>query len=852
MRKLNHQENIRRIAARKNSCRAAFTLLEILLVLALMTVLLVGLSSIVRLFSRNYAANERRVGRAQLARSISQMLSDDLGAAIQDPIVAVDNDPSRQYVRHFGLRGDSRSLQIDVVQPSSFTPVADADENRRVMSGGDKRPGMKQAPELKTIFYEFVPINEPQKLPGETDDDESPSASANGTDLGSTLTGSLAGSVDATVAGLSTDALKAPLFWDGVRPLEQKFGLSRRELDYETPEGNDEESESDATKAYFDEGAGNVNVSQLSGSLSSVPDASLSTLVGSSASAGLTSTQSETFQFKPPLSAAQIAMDCDDGATWAPEVLDCRFRYFDGDQWFDSWDSLEKNGLPVAIKVELKLAPLDDVDAYRSSPLFFSLPLAPSVSELDKIAQRAKEEETDDGVNTSRLTGTLVGAAGSSSGDGEPVDVFNSYRTPTAIVAALRGTPQSSKTLTPYAQTTLSNALAAQNQSSPASSAGTSSNDLMNDAPTSILDASFSGTLGGGLDDSTEAADASSVGGSLSDTSASGASGGSGDAFLDQANALTASGVVYNEAGVCVDFSNDGTYTTLEQIAKEIGVSEPSYYEVVAYLPTTPFSRAKTIERRQPTNARRGMVATNSGRNGNVAGGRRNSGANPYATGVARAPRERRVNNRVANERTSRDRQTSERTLAGRNAADRDFSDRRSGERQTSARQQRERGGNERVARNRNARERIGANGGTGAGGFVSNDEGAPIGAEVSGMVADPTGPDLLGGADNMSPFASPDAGLTGMGGAVGGGLGGDGGSTSLGRFDPFAIVDQAAGELPYADNAFTDVDANLDAVLVPGMIADPTGVGTVQTPDPTAPPATRQSQKQTWIRGKK
>ncbi|MGN1200278.1 MAG: prepilin-type N-terminal cleavage/methylation domain-containing protein, partial [Thermoguttaceae bacterium] len=76
--------------------RRAFTLLEILLVLALMSVLLVGVSSIVRLFSRNYTANERRVGRAQLARSISQMLSDDLGAAVQDPILDVGNDPNRE------------------------------------------------------------------------------------------------------------------------------------------------------------------------------------------------------------------------------------------------------------------------------------------------------------------------------------------------------------------------------------------------------------------------------------------------------------------------------------------------------------------------------------------------------------------------------------------------------------------------------------------------------------------------------------------------------------------------------------------------------------------------------------
>ena len=265
--------------------RRAFTLLEILLVLALMSVLLVGVSSIVRLFSRNYTANERRVGRAQLARSISQMLSDDLGAAVQDPILDVGNDPNREFVRHFGLRGDSRSLQIDVVQPSSFTPTADVDENRRVMSGGEKKAGMRQVPELKTIFYEFVPINSVQKFPGE--DEETTEATLqsleNGADLGSNLSGSLSAFADETGYSENTGTTSSkPLFWDGMRPLTQKFGLSRRELDYETPE-EEEEEEEDAFSAFGDdEDLGVSSQSQLSGSLSSTPDKSTSTLSGSS------------------------------------------------------------------------------------------------------------------------------------------------------------------------------------------------------------------------------------------------------------------------------------------------------------------------------------------------------------------------------------------------------------------------------------------------------------------------------------------------------------------------------------------------------------------------------------------
>ncbi|MCF0234068.1 MAG: prepilin-type N-terminal cleavage/methylation domain-containing protein, partial [Thermoguttaceae bacterium] len=118
--------------------KTAFTLLEILIVLALVALLLAGLGAIIRLYTGHYSAVERRVGRAQLTRSISQILSDDLGAAVQDPIQTIADDPNRQFIRRFGLRGDSRSLQIDVVQPNLFAATASPEENRRVAAGGQK------------------------------------------------------------------------------------------------------------------------------------------------------------------------------------------------------------------------------------------------------------------------------------------------------------------------------------------------------------------------------------------------------------------------------------------------------------------------------------------------------------------------------------------------------------------------------------------------------------------------------------------------------------------------------------------------------------------------------------------
>ena len=59
---------------------------------------------------------------------------------------------------------------------------------------------------------------------------------------------------------------------------------------------------------------------------------------------------------------------------------------------------------------------------------------------------------------------------------------------------------------------------------------------------------------------------------------------------------------------------------------------------------------------------------------------------------------------------------------------------------------------------------------------------------------------------------------------------------------------------VPFADasSPFASADAALD-ITTPGLIASPTGASTTETPNPTPPaPSTGQTQRQTWIRGKK
>ncbi len=833
--------------------RRGFTLLEILLVLVLIVVLLGGLASLIRVFTNSYFSNERRVGRAQLARSISQMLEDDLGAAIQDPIQAVAEDANRQFIRHFGLRGDARSLQIDVVQPSLFAKTATVDENIRVQSGGDKSAASRQAPELKTIFYEFVPINASEVIEGQQNTTNG-TVAAQGEDLGSSLTGSLSStSPDSALSNVNGDVLAdSSSFRDPTLPLAQKYGLSRRELDFETPEEDTEET--DQLSAY-DLGASidpetGAATSTLSGSLTSAPTTQNSTLTSTdpSVNAALGIVDATQYVYKEPLTAVQIAMDSDDGTTWAPEVLDCRFSYFDGEKWRDSWDSIQDKGLPIAIKVELKMAPLDDVDLYRSAPIFAMLPVAPDLETLSKLATAGDQLVDTDEVNVSRLAGSLTRTAKEK---GEPVDVFNSYRPLAAIRAAMEGVVTNRDGASTFAEVAASamllraNELETQNASSPGDMEG---------------GLAFSSGLGGSLNGSSTSTDGA-LGGGLTSGTANTANVNTGDPSLDPSIAIVqemmANGAVFNEAGICVDFSNDGSYVTLEQIAEEIGVTEPNVYEVIVYLPTTPLSRATTVQRRVATTVRQGNVSQR--RNTNAAGGnsrdRRAQGQNPYATGRARQSQPRERTERTRNERTAQDRQRADRQTAERGRADRQAVDRGGPvERQANNRQVNERqGGEARTANTRETRERVGRNGGwtddspntVNYGNRNANNR-AQVG-DTNGVGGFGNAAADLGGLGDRNAVTPS----LGQGGGLAGGLAGNGGATQI-QTDPFAIVDQqmnAASSAPFASqNADMDI---FGGMTTPGLIETPNGTNTVASPTAPAAPQ-RQGQQQTWIRGKK
>jgi len=57
------------------------------------------------------------------------------------------------------------------------------------------------------------------------------------------------------------------------------------------------------------------------------------------------------------------ALPADDSIIRVPEVVGIEFRYFDGNGWSSQWDSLQRQSLPVAVEVTMRVKPFAEEDS---------------------------------------------------------------------------------------------------------------------------------------------------------------------------------------------------------------------------------------------------------------------------------------------------------------------------------------------------------------------------------------------------------------------------------------------------------------------------------------------------------
>lgn len=297
-----------RDAARRRPSRRrpAFTLLEVVIAALLIAILMAAVYQTLFIYRMLFERGETRTEEIQLVRTLTQQFSDDLGGAIQDPVFTSARSRGSSGARRFGLFGNSTELRIDVLQIPAFdiapTPTAEEMEDTT-------EPHKLQAPELRTVYYSYFD----------------------------------SASLDSTLP-------------------DARVGLTRRELDFETPEELD-----DADSTGFAE----------------VPV--------------LDSEPAEEMPAAPSGSTFDQLLDVgtDSSVTWAPEVVSLKFRYFDGSRWRKSWDSLSRKGLPVAVEMTVAVASLDDADAMRgvSDEAFDESTPAPVLNDLVMVTETTEGEE---------------------------------------------------------------------------------------------------------------------------------------------------------------------------------------------------------------------------------------------------------------------------------------------------------------------------------------------------------------------------------------------------------------------------------------------------------------------------
>lgn len=296
--------------------RNAFTLLEILLALGLTVVVLTIIFSAVYQYLFVLTRQQARIERQQVARGVMRMISDDLGGAIQykpEDYSALENLIASQSLAGFGAFANVGSENLDA--EALEQDVLDA-----INEGNSSSPGGPGS-NANTDPGAMGNSGDPSQLEEEVEEEIE--------ELGRpTLIGN-----DRL---LRVDTSRLPRI-DQYNPL-----VARRPIDEQLP--------SDVkTVTYFYSDAPPTlddpympEFGRNGGLYRRRIDRAVETFLGD-----------ESISDKPDNFCELIA----------PEVVDVRFRYFDGEEWQDQWHSEELNGFPSAIEIVVAMDPQRGLDS---------------------------------------------------------------------------------------------------------------------------------------------------------------------------------------------------------------------------------------------------------------------------------------------------------------------------------------------------------------------------------------------------------------------------------------------------------------------------------------------------------
>ncbi len=295
----------------KDVAACGYTLLEMLIVFVLLSVLMVGVWSMLRNWSRLYERGQRLTRQAQLVRSLCDQLEDDLHAVSFRP---PPDRPGGSGLRSRGRRtssgavalvGEKDWMVLDVLQ--SVNPYAEPPDDSSEEPADPETSGTASAPECQRVIYQFR---------GRSDD--------------------LSSAIPMADMEPAEDAV-AP-FYGLIR-----IAVARESIDQLLALGS---SSGDG-----------------SGRRTAVKEA-----VQQICDMVLPSEQSDV----PSIPTEEDPVTSDDPAqmgrpSWLPGIVQqdempeigwLEFRYFDGRTWQDSWDSRAQGRVPVAVEIRFEVIDL--------------------------------------------------------------------------------------------------------------------------------------------------------------------------------------------------------------------------------------------------------------------------------------------------------------------------------------------------------------------------------------------------------------------------------------------------------------------------------------------------------------
>lgn len=281
---------------------AGFTLVEVLLTLALAVVLVVMVGSALSFYANNLQTRDSDVRRAQLASAILQMISKDLKSTLHPPEF---DDAALAEV----LSGAGGSVAGAASGASSDSDTSETESA------------------LFDVPTEEAAIEEEE--PAETGD-------------------------------LATNGLALQRPGLIGNQFQIQFDISRlpRLEEYQqlvvTPaEGMSDVPSDIKTVTYYVQAAGGPGVADP---LSQVADPDADPLAfGSGSTGGLVRRQLDRQVTKYALDSGNLATVNLTGDLLAPEIAAIEFAYFDGLQWLTEWNSDTYGGLPLAVQVQLTM-----------------------------------------------------------------------------------------------------------------------------------------------------------------------------------------------------------------------------------------------------------------------------------------------------------------------------------------------------------------------------------------------------------------------------------------------------------------------------------------------------------------